>query len=403
MMLTNLLRVYLQWAGAFAPEQTENGRLRTALAFFSSGMGMFFSIALGSLVFVNGEELAGYIFFALAVWMFAMPVLYVRKWISFATFGNLCFSGLVIVNISGTILLGGLHGSAATIIWSLVPAMLAPILISTRHTIYWMLIFIAAVAASIYLPGWLDQTSQLTLDAERFLFFFNMIGMSGFILAVLQFFIIQRDEYQERSESLLLNILPREIADILRSEKRVVADAFEGASILFADVVNFTPMSAAMTPVELVNLLNEVFSHFDMLTEKHHLEKIKTIGDCYMVASGIPIPRADHAQAVTRMALDILDYVKSRDFNGRKLSFRIGINSGPVVAGVIGQKKFAYDLWGDAVNTASRMESSGGSNIIQITHSTYELIKDNFECQPQPPVNVKGKGPMDVWHVIGKK
>jgi len=249
----------------------------------------------------------------------------------------------------------------------------------------------------------LGQTNDLPVSMQKGMVIFNVSGISIFVLIILQLFVIQRNQYQEQSDSLLLNILPREIADILRNENRVIADAFEGASILFADVVNFTPLSVTMSPVELVNLLNEVFSHFDVLAEKHKLEKIKTIGDCYMVASGIPRARVDHAQAVTRMALDILDYVKSHNFNGRTLAFRIGINSGPVIAGVIGQKKFAYDLWGDAVNTASRMESHGTSNIIQITRSTYELIKDEFICEPQKPIIVKGKGEMDVWYVLGKK
>jgi guanylate cyclase len=168
-------------------------------------------------------------------------------------------------------------------------------------------------------------------------------------------------------------------------------------------VVDFTPMSADMSPVELVELLNEVFSHFDGLVEKYELEKIKTIGDCYMVASGIPRPRADHAQAVTHMGLEILRFVETGRFRGRKLTFRIGINSGPVVAGVIGQKKFSYDLWGDAVNTASRMESQGISNHIQITRATYELIKEDFRCQPQKPIHIKGKGEMEIWHVLGAK
>jgi guanylate cyclase len=161
-------------------------------------------------------------------------------------------------------------------------------------------------------------------------------------------------------------------------------------------------MSASMSPVQLVNLLNEVFSYFDILTERYGLEKIKTIGDCYMVASGVPRARTDHAQLLAQMALEAQAYVASHDFSGRRLAFRIGINSGPVVAGVIGHRKFAYDLWGDAVNTASRMESHGTGGIIQITEATYELIKNDFICRSAGWVDVKGKGPMSVWHVIGK-
>jgi guanylate cyclase len=150
-------------------------------------------------------------------------------------------------------------------------------------------------------------------------------------------------------------------------------------------------------------MLNEVFSHFDLLVEKHGLEKIKTIGDCYMVASGVPRPRTDHAKALVALALEMDDFVSQREICGHKLSFRMGLNSGPVVAGVIGRKKFIYDLWGDAVNTASRMESHGQGGKIQITRATYELVKDDFVCEPQGTVNVKGKGNMSVWFVTGPK
>ncbi len=186
---------------------------------------------------------------------------------------------------------------------------------------------------------------------------------------------------QQKSENLLLNILPPEIARVLKNENRIIADHIEQASILFADVVNFTPMSASMSPTELVSLLDEIFSQFDTLVDKYNLEKIKTIGDCYMVASGVPRPRPDHAQALACLALDMQEYVSQNEIQGHQLQFRIGINSGPVVAGVIGRRKFSYDLWGDAVNTASRMESHGAGGTIQITRSTYELIQHEFLCE----------------------
>ncbi len=393
----------LQWTSQYASGNDELSRVRTALGFFSSMLGAFFSLSFGALIYFNNEQLAGQFFFALAAWMLLLPILYIRCWISFNLFGVLSFAGLLVVNTIGVILLGGVGGSGALIVWSLLPAILSPILLGTRQTIYWASAFFILFGVSLFLPGALGQVSELPVEIENFLYLFNIGGISIFVLLIIQFFVSQRDRYLERSDSLLLNILPREIADILRNENRVIADAFDNASVLFADVVDFTPLSSRMSPVELVNLLNEVFSHFDTLTEKYKLEKIKTIGDCYMVASGIPRPRPDHAQAVTQMALDIIAYVQHHNFNGRKLAFRIGVNSGPVVAGVIGQKKFAYDLWGDSVNTASRMESQGASNVIQVTRSTYELIKDNFLCEPQAPIQVKGKGQMEVWHVKGVK
>jgi adenylate cyclase len=162
-------------------------------------------------------------------------------------------------------------------------------------------------------------------------------------------------------------------------------------------------MAANMPPMELVDLLNEVFLCFDRLVEKYDLEKIKTIGDCYMVASGVPRCRPDHASALVDLAPDMQSAVSSTRFRGQQLAFRIGINSGPVIAGVIGRKKFIYDLWGEAVNLASRMESHGRSQAIQITRNTYELIKDAFDCQAMGIMDVKGAGRMEVWHVLGRK
>jgi guanylate cyclase len=159
-----------------------------------------------------------------------------------------------------------------------------------------------------------------------------------------------------------------------------------------------------MQPQDVVQLLNSVFSYLDTLVEKYGVEKIKTIGDCYMVAAGLPEPLPDHAERLIAMALEARDYFATATFSGgRRLSFRIGINSGPVVAGVIGLKRFIYDLWGDAVNTASRMESHGEPNVIQITEETFRLVSHAFECEERPPVEVKGKGMMPVWHVIRRK
>jgi adenylate cyclase len=402
-MLNKITLQLFTWANRIKPAQDEIVRLRTSIGIIASAMGIFFSLALGIPVYLYGEPLAGWTFFILAAWLLIGTLLFIRSQASLAFWVYFNFIGLIVTNFAATVLLGGVQESGMLIIWVLITPLLAPILSSPRHTAYWAALFLVLVVAASYLADSLGQVNTLPTNMQKAMVLFNVCGISVFVLVIVQLFVIQRNQYQEQSDTLLLNILPREIADILRSENRVIADAFEGASILFADVVNFTPMSASMTPVELVNLLNEVFSHFDVLAEKHKLEKIKTIGDCYMVASGIPRARADHAQAVTQMALEILGYVKDRNFNGRTLAFRIGINSGPVIAGVIGQKKFAYDLWGDAVNTASRMESHGTSNVIQITRNTYELIKDEFLCEPQHPIFVKGKGEMEVWYVLGRK
>jgi guanylate cyclase len=210
---------------------------------------------------------------------------------------------------------------------------------------------------------------------------------------------------QAKAESLLLNILPQSIADRLKAEPRRIADQFDSASILFADVVDFTPLSERLPPAEVVGLLDHLFSHFDDLAERYGLEKIKTIGDCYMVAAGVPTPRPDHARALALMALDMQAAMRSVDaeIGQLGLELRVGINSGPVVAGVIGRKRFLYDLWGDAVNTASRMESHGSSGRIQITRATKELLEDEFVCEPRGTIPVKGKGEVEVWYLVGRR
>jgi adenylate cyclase len=209
---------------------------------------------------------------------------------------------------------------------------------------------------------------------------------------------------QAKAESLLLNILPRSIADKLKAEPKTIADQFSSASILFADVVDFTPLADRLPPAEVVGVLDHLFSHFDVLAERYELEKIKTIGDCYMVAAGVPLPRPDHARALALMALDMQAAMRSVDEVGHLgLELRVGINSGPVVAGVIGRKRFLYDLWGDAVNTASRMESHGTSGRIQITRATKELLDDEFVCERRGTIAVKGKGEMEAWYLVRRR
>jgi PAS domain S-box-containing protein len=208
---------------------------------------------------------------------------------------------------------------------------------------------------------------------------------------------------KERSEQLLLNILPEAIAERLKQGSGVIAESFEEVSILFADLVGFTTLSAQMQPIELVDLLNQIFSAFDQLAEQLHLEKIKTSGDAYIVATGLPTPRTDHAEAISDMALAMQAVMHQlRQQRREPLHLRIGINTGIVVAGVIGRKKFIYDLWGDTVNTASRMESHGEPDQIQVTEATYHRIKHAYTLTERGKVNVKGKGEMNTYWLTGK-
>lgn len=344
-----------------------------------------------------------------SVWIFAYIFVLPRLQKDIIWWGNIAGIGEIISLVSFTIISGGFENSGYLLpLLGLANPLVALINLKPRNSTFWLLIHIASVLAIIFLQPYLPRYT-IPLTVSNIAFAVNCIVSSILYFSFLIYFINQRDEAfqllsfeKEKSENLLLNIFPVEIAAVLKNENRVIAEHFKRVSILFADVVNFTPMSASMTPTELVELLNEVYSHFDALVEKYELEKIKTIGDCYMVAAGVPRRRSDHALVLTQLALDIRDFVSQHEFQGHQLKFRIGINSGSVVAGVIGKKKFAYDLWGDAVNTASRMESHGTGGFIQITEDTYALIKSDFNCESRGKINIKGKGEISVWYVIDR-
>jgi class 3 adenylate cyclase len=269
----------------------------------------------------------------------------------------------------------------------------------------WLTILFAGIVNAVHIKPSLINLLESSLE----LVFANILGMFS---SYLMEYYIRKDFFQDRLlaeerekvERLLLNILPQPIAERLKQEPITIADSFTEATIMFADIVGFTPLSARLSATEIVNLLNHIFSTFDRLAERHGLEKIKTIGDAYMVVGGLPTPRPDHAESVAEMALDMQQEIAkfSRELD-ESFSIRIGINTGPVVAGVIGLKKFIYDLWGDAVNTASRMESHGMPNCIQVSQTTYELLQDKYLFEERGVIEVKGKGEMFTYLLRGRK
>jgi adenylate cyclase len=314
----------------------------------------------------------------------------------------------LLLPFSHTLILGGIGASGAVILWSILSPLGAIIFYPRSIAAWWWLANFILIVSAVVLPPYIRQENLLPPRLVDIFFITNIGGVSLIVFLTLNYFIAQKDEAyrllrieQEKGENLLLNVLPKEIAAILKNGNRSIADNFEGASILFADLVGFTPMTAKMAPIEMVNLLNEIFSRFDELVDKYDLEKIRTIGDSYMVASGVPRVRPDHAHAIVSMALEMRDYIYTLPpVDGKRIEFRIGINSGPVVGGVIGRKKFVYDLWGDAVNVASRMESHGLANQIQITQATYRIIQKDFLCTPRGKIEIKGRGEMETWFVV---
>ena len=306
--------------------------------------------------------------------------------------------------------LGGYQESGAMVIWSLVAPMGAVLFTGRREAVGWFVGFIAVVTLGAALEPVLRDGNNLPVWTIFVLYVMNVGTPFTLAIILLIHFLTQKDaamemlhQEQEKSDRLLLNVLPKEIVPALKEDDATVADHFESVSVLFADVVGFTSLSERLPPREMADLLNEVFSFFDTLADEYGLEKIRTIGDNYMIASGVPVPRADHAHALAGMALDMVSHVgQPRGGRDVKLQFRLGMNSGPAVAGVIGRQKFHYDLWGDAVNTASRMESHGVPGKIQIARPTYDLIKDDFVCVPRGLVEVKGKGQMETWFLEGR-
>ncbi len=213
---------------------------------------------------------------------------------------------------------------------------------------------------------------------------------------------LMQDLESERleSERLLLNILPDSIARRLKEIQGPISDEYQNATIMFADIVGFTKLSQQLEANQIVSWLNETYSKFDELTNQFNVEKIRTIGDNYMVAAGVPVPREDHAVVIAELALQMRDYIQALPLiGGQRVNFRIGINSGAVIGGVIGTHKFQYDIWGDAVNLASRMESHGEPGRIQISDTTYQLIKDYFVCEPRGQVKVKGHADLTCWFI----
>ena len=385
------------------PKDEDDIRLQKSLLVIVSFPFMLAGISWGLIYFLFNEPLAGAIPFSYGILSLISVLLFGRT----GQFQLFRFSQLALILLLPFFLmvsLGGFVNGSAVILWSLICPMGAMLFDERRHAPRWFFAFTCLVVLSGFLQPYVRIANNLPSNLVIFFFFMNLIAVGWLVFMMVYYFVGQKNEFQEKSEALLLNILPKEIAAILKNESRTIADHYEEASVLFADMVGFTPLSAQLPPAEMVELLNEVFSFFDSLADQYDVEKIRTIGDSYMAASGVPRSRSDHAQALAYMALDMREYTATHTFgNGQRVSFRIGINSGSMIAGVIGIRKFVYDVWGDTVNTASRMESHGVGGSIQITEATYNLIKDEFVCEPRGIIQVKGKGEMPVWSITAKR
>ena len=324
----------------------------------------------------------------------------------FAAFRTAQLALILVAPAAGTVMLGGLREASGVILWSLFAPLGAVAFDRPVRAWPWFAAFVATTLLTVLLSEVVrPDGADLPNAFVRTFDVLNIVVVSFVALVLLVTFARGREAAQARVETLLLNVLPADIAQRLQSDPQSIADHFDEVSILFADVVDFTPLSSRLDAREVVGLLDRLFTSFDELVDRYEVEKIKTIGDCYMVAAGVPKERPDHAQALAGLALEMRERAKRflPEDDSRDLRLRIGISSGPVVAGVIGRRRFLYDLWGDTVNMASRMESHGTPDEIQITRSTWELLDDGFVTEPIGLVDVKGKGHVETWRLVGAR
>jgi class 3 adenylate cyclase len=290
--------------------------------------------------------------------------------------------------------LGGFVASSGVILWSLVPALGA--LIFDAHPARWFVVYLLTIVMSGLAEPILEP-APMPVTINVVFFVLNIGAVSGVIYFVLRYFMRGLSEEREKSERLLLNVLPAAIARRLMAGEEPIADRFEDVAVLFADVVEFTVLSEKLAPEEIVRLLDDLFTSFDSIADRWGLEKIKTVGDSYMAVGGLPVPRSDAPEAATGMGLEMLAQASGMK---ERLQLRVGIDVGPVSAGVIGKRKFSFDLWGDTVNTASRMESHGVPGRIQVTERAFQRLRYRYLFEPRGPIRVKGKGLMTPYLLV---
>lgn len=301
--------------------------------------------------------------------------------------------------------LGGFENSSAVCLWGFTSPLGALLFVGARQGVPWFVAFAGLVAVSGGIdPAVATGAPHIPSGVVVAFFVLNVLGVASTAYVLLQYFVRAREREQAKSERLLLSVLPEPVAARLKQREGIIADAYGSVTVLFADIVGFTPLAERLSASGVVALLDRVFARWDALAAERGVEKIKTIGDAYMVAGGIPMSREDHAEAIADMALAMGPEVAHLAAEtGRVLQVRIGIDTGPVIAGVIGRAKFIYDLWGDTVNTASRMESHAPPGAIQVTERTFDRLRHRYQLRARGMIEVKGKGLMSPYLLLGRR
>jgi class 3 adenylate cyclase len=384
-----------RFAGAI---QDETLLHRAIVAFVPAIFTMINTVVWGVLFFLNGLSTVGFIYLAyVVVGSVTLLAAAYRPHLAALAMGVIAIAG-VLINTAAHLAVGGFDGGVWFLVWLIIIPLSLYLSGFPRQGLQSYGVALLALTVAFVAEPRLGAPPPIP-DWLRLVYNGLALFTSVTMTLVWSVYILRQLEAARRqADVLLLNILPAPIADRLKHDTSIIADGFDEVTVLFADIVNFTTMSADADPVDVVNFLNTIFSDFDDLAAKHGLEKIKTIGDAYMVAGGLPTPRSDHCEAVVAFGLDMLTCLREHTaWHNAAVHMRVGINTGPVVAGVIGRQKFIYDLWGDAVNTASRMESNGLVDVIQVTAAVRDRLASKYTFEERPPIYIKGKGEMVTY------
>lgn len=404
------------------PNDSEELRLKKSLLIFATGLISFASMLWLFIYGQLGPQLSSTIPFAFQLLLVGNLAIYLKT-LNFEVFRLIQLSIFLFMPFVAQWSMGNFITASGVSLWALLAPVGAVLFIGARESAAWFVAYIFLTALSGFFDYYLADMlvgSQYRVRTETTVFFFalNFAAVSTIVYLLLRYSAAEKQKTQEhleeahrmlqleqeRSERLLLNILPGAIAERLKNSEQTIADGFADVTVMFADIVNFTRVAEGLTPQQVFTMLNRIFSSFDELAERFGMEKIKTIGDAYMVAGGLNNERSDYSDAIADMALAMRDLLH-RDFNVNRmhLEVRIGIGTGPVVAGVVGKKKFIYDLWGDTVNIASRITSEGVPGMVQVDESTYRRLHERFDFHEPQTIYLKGKGNMVVYRIIGRK
>jgi adenylate cyclase len=409
-------------SAGISPTDSEEIRLQKSLLLFATGLVSVASMLWLLLYWQLGPQFSATIPFAFQLLLAGNMAAYLKTG-DFATFRTIQLGLFLFTPFLAQWAIGNFITASGLSLWGVLAPIGAILFIGVRESAAWFFAYLFLVALSGFFDWYLADTVQLAqhkVPVKTTVFFFglNFAAVSTIVYLLLRYAsqekqkaqqrleeahgLLQRE--QERSERLLLNILPGPVAQRLKDNDQTIADGFGDVTVMFADIVNFTKVAGGLPPQQVFAMLNRIFSSFDELAERHGLEKIKTIGDAYMVAGGLNTGQHHYSEAIADMALDMIDVLKN-DFavNAQHLEVRIGIGTGPVVAGVVGKKKFIYDLWGDTVNIASRITGEAAPSAIHLDELTFRRLRHRFEFAEPQTLYFKGKGQMTIHRLLGRK